>query len=51
MSESDSHEVPPENEDELLYCVGDHALKQLAQKGCGFSFTGDMQELSEQHSE
>lgn len=51
MSETDSQEIPPENEDALLYCVGDHAVGQVAQGGCGFSFTGDMQESSGQHSE
>lgn len=51
MSEIDSQEVPPENEGELLYCVGSHAVEQGAQGGCGFSFTGDMQEPSGQHSE
>lgn len=29
-----------------LTCVGDHTLKQVAQRSCAVSFTGDIQETS-----
>ena len=31
---------------EELYSKGDGALKQVAQRGCGVSFLGDVQDMS-----
>lgn len=35
---------PPKYKEEFLCCVGDHALKQIAQIGYRFSLTGDIQD-------
>ena len=45
-AETAAQEIPPEHEEELLYCVTDPTLEQVAQRGCGVSLTGDIQELS-----
>ena len=36
-------EVPSEHEEELLHSEGDGALEQVAQRDCGFCFSGDIQ--------
>ena len=43
QAETDAQKVPPEHEEEL-YCAGGQALEQVAQRGCGVSLTGDIQE-------
>ena len=45
-AETYAKEVSRECDAELLYCVGDCAMEQTAQRGCGVSLTGDIQELS-----
>lgn len=39
-------EVLPKREEEPLCCVSDYTLEQAAQRRCGASLTGDIQELS-----
>ncbi|KAJ7411676.1 hypothetical protein BTVI_48773 [Pitangus sulphuratus] len=42
-AETDTQELPPEHKEELL-CCADQALEGIAQRDCGVSLTGDIQE-------
>jgi len=42
-AQTEAQEVPTEHEEELLHSEGDRALEQVAQGGCGVSFSGDFE--------
>jgi len=42
QAQTEAEEAPPEHEEELLPSEGDGALEQ---RGCGFSFPGDTEDL------
>lgn len=44
QTENDAQEVPPDHQEEFLYCVSDCALEEIAQRGCGDFLTGDGQQ-------
>jgi len=43
-AQTEAQEVPSEHEEELLPSEFDGALEQVAQRGCGFPLSGDIQD-------
>lgn len=42
-------DIPSEQKEKPLYCEDDRAVAQVAQRGCGVSFSGNTQKLSRQN--
>ena len=43
---TETQEAPSEHEEKILYCEGNQAPEQVAQRGYGVSILGDIQKLS-----
>ena len=48
QAQTEAEEGPAEHEEDLLPSEGDGALEQVAQRGCGFCCSGDIQDSPQQ---